>query len=243
MFLTMNAWKYWMLRTLLYFCWFNCYIQANWVRQVFHICWSVRISPSNFYFGQVAALSSESQVTHWSLSQTHQEFAWIIWFSGKMTKEGFKRRLSITISKFSRGVFDISCVSKSRAQFCVENDEVVICKRKKTSCGRTREDSDCLVEKEEKDFLNTLQPHRLRRSATFTGFSVHRIERLRCIAEVRESHGIVSRTDANLPESRRNRCHSFSGVKNKKVLDIYDGRQETYIIDGLLTTTLCSTEL
>lgn len=218
MFLTMNVWKYWMLRTFLYFCWFNCYIQANWVRQVFHICWSVRISPSHFYFGQVAALSSGSHVTHWSLSQTHQEFAWIIWFPGKMTKEGFRA-------------------------FCVENDEVVICKRKKTSCGRTREDSDCLLEKEEKDFLNTLQPHRLRRSATFTGFSVHRIERLRCIAEVRESHGIVSRTDANLPESRRNRCHSFSGVKNKKVLDIYDGRQETYIIDGLLTTTLCSTEL
>lgn len=165
----------------------------------------------------------------------------MIYLAGKMTKEGFKHRISETISKFGRGMSAMSCV-QSKA-FFEDKDYEVLRKRTEIATGREEYDSECLGQNEEKELLDTFQPHRIRRSISFTGFGVHEIERLRRIAEGRDVNGIVSRPESILSESRRSRCHSFGGVKNKKLVEITDGKQETAVVDGLLTTTFCSTDL
>lgn len=100
---------------------------------------------------------------------------------------------------------------------------------------------DCLSEKEEKEILNSFQPQRIRRSISFTGLSVREAERLRSIAE---GHSLnLVQNNSVVTDLRRGRCHSFAGVKNKKLVEITQGLHETAVVDGLLTTTFCSTEL
>lgn len=166
-----------------------------------------------------------------------------------MTKEGLKHHLSETIIKLGRGM---SCV-QSQAVPDLDKDcelEPPLLKQQSIIIANPKEDrqvtadqdtKDCLREDEEKELLDTFQPHLIRRSISFTGLGLHEVERLRCIAEGRSSN---AGPDSVGTEMRRNRCHSFAGVKNKKLVEITrPGSLETAVIDGLLTTTFCSTEL
>lgn len=156
-----------------------------------------------------------------------------------MTKEGLKHRLSETIIKLGRGM---SCVqSQAVPDFDKDYKPPYLNQPKIASPKEVKQfdhDNDCLEEDEEREMLDTFQPQRIRRSISFTGFGVHEVDRLRRIAEG------SSPNDVPVTEALRNRCHSFAGVKTKKLVEITRGTpHETAVVDGLLTTTFCSTEL
>ena len=158
-----------------------------------------------------------------------------------MTKEGLKHRFSETIIKLGRGM---SCVQSQAVSDWDKDDEPPFLKRRVIAnlkeVGPVEEDSGCIGENEEREILDTFQPQRIRRSISFTGFGVHEVQRLRRIAEDRSSN---ENPCSVVNETRRNRCHSFAGVKNKKLVEVTRGLQDTAVVDGLLTTTFCSTEL
>lgn len=153
-----------------------------------------------------------------------------------MTKEGLKRRVSEGIIKLGRG---LSCVQPQALPDQDRNcdPEGLIANTKEIAA--TEQQPDCLREDEVKEMLETFEPQRICRSISFTGFGVHDVQRVRRIAE-----GCCSNEDpGSVVTEQRNRCHSFAGVKNKKLVKITRGSHETTVIDGLLTTTFCSTEL
>ncbi|KAL9951183.1 hypothetical protein ACROYT_G043802, partial [Oculina patagonica] len=154
-----------------------------------------------------------------------------------MTKEGLKHRLSETISKFGRGMSSMSCVNPQ----ALPEDKDCERLRKPSEMGTEQEQhhSECMQEDEERELLDTFEPHRIRRSISFTGFGIHEVQHLRSIAEgCGVNTPAISRHDSVLSEPRRSRCHSFGGVKNKKLVEITRGANEqTAVIDGLLTTT------
>lgn len=159
-----------------------------------------------------------------------------------MTKEGLKRRLSGTILKFGRGMTAMSCVNSQ----ALPEDKDYERLRKPSEIGSEQKQhhSECLREDEEREMLDNFEPHRIRRSISFTGFGLHEVQHLRSIAEGCGVNTAISRPECILSESRRSRCHSFAGVKNKKLVEIRRGSNEqTAVIDGLLTTTFCSTDL
>lgn len=158
-----------------------------------------------------------------------------------MTKEGLKHRLSETILKFGRGMSTMSCVQPQT--FSEDKGFEPLRKQSKIGPEQGQPDCECLRESEEKEMLDTLKPHRIRRSISFTGYGIHEVEHLRRIPESCGTNTVISGPGSILPESRRSRCHSFAGVKNKKLVEITRGSHETSVIDGLLTTTLCSTDL
>ena len=161
-----------------------------------------------------------------------------------MTKTGFKHRFSETINRLGRG---ISCVQSRAMRDCDKDCEAPTFKPSEIAGSKVVKGSDtyiavdCLSEKEEKEILNSFQPQRIRRSISFTGLSVREAERLRSIAE---GHSLsLVQNNSVVTDLRRGRCHSFAGVKNKKLVEITQGLHETAVVDGLLTTTFCSTEL
>ena len=158
-----------------------------------------------------------------------------------MTKEGLKHRFSETIIKLGRGM---SCVQSQAVSDWDKDGEPPFLKRRVIANLKevepVIEDSGCIGEDEEREILDTFQPQRIRRSISFTGFGVHEVQRLRRIAEDRSSN---ENPCSVVTETRRNRCHSFAGVKNKKLVEVTRGLQDTSVVDGLLTTTFCSTEL
>lgn len=158
-----------------------------------------------------------------------------------MTKEGLKHRLSETVLKFGRGMSAMSCVHLQ----ALSEDKGYEPLRKQSEITAEQEqlDSECLQENEVKEMLDTFETRRIRRSISFTGFGIHGVEHLRRNAESCGTNTAISGPDSTLPESRRSRCHSFAGVKNKKLVEITRGSHETAVIDGLLTTTFCSTDL
>lgn len=160
-----------------------------------------------------------------------------------MTKEGLKRRLSKTIWNCGRGMSAMSCVQPQ----ALPEDKGHEPLRKRSEQSEQHEhkqhDLECLRKRKEKEMMGTFEPHQIRRSFSFTGFGIHRVEHLRGIVERCGTNTAISGPNSTLPESRRSRCHSFAGVKNKKLVKITGGSHETAVIDGLLTTTFCSTEL
>lgn len=157
-----------------------------------------------------------------------------------MTKEGLKHRLSETILKFGRGM---SCVNSQALS--EDKDYEPLGKQSKIGTEREQQQhSECLREDKERELLDTFQPHRIRRSISFTGFGIHDVQHLRSIPEGYGARKEISRPDSILSEPRRSRCHSFAGVKNKTLVKITRGSNgQTAVIDGLLTTTFCSTDL
>lgn len=158
-----------------------------------------------------------------------------------MTKEGLKHRLSETILKFGRGMSAMSCVNSQ----ALSEEKVYepLKKRSNISMDQEGHHSECLRENEERELLGTFRTQRIRRSISFTGFTKHEVEHLRNIAEGCNADTTISIPNCILPESRRSRCHSFAGVKSRRLVKITRKSSETAVIDGLLTTTLCSTEL
>lgn len=156
-----------------------------------------------------------------------------------MTKEGLKHRLSETIFKFGRGMSVMSCVHSQALS--EDKDYEPLRKQSEIAPEQEQHDSECLRENEERELLDSFQPRRIRRSNTFTGFGVHEIEHLRRIAGNNSANADSSGPD--LTRCQRSRCHSFAGVKNKKLVEITRGTHETAVVDGLLTTTFCSTDL
>ena len=158
-----------------------------------------------------------------------------------MTKEGVKHRISETIIKLGRGM---SCVqSQAVPDWDNEGERPflighAIANLKEVEPGV--EASECLGEDKKREILDTFQPQRIRRSISFTGYEAHEVERMGRNAKGRSSNENPSSVVA---DSRRNRCHSFAGVNNKKLVEVTRGLQDTALVDGLLTTTLCSTEL
>lgn len=158
-----------------------------------------------------------------------------------MTKEGLKHRLSETILKFGRGMSAMSCVnSKALSE---DKDYKPLKKQSNIAMDQEGHHSECLQENEERELLDTFRPQRIRRSISFTGFSIHEVEHLRNIAESCNADTTISIPNCILPDSRRSRCHSFAGVKSKRLVKITRKSSETAVIDGLLTTTFCSTDL
>ena len=158
-----------------------------------------------------------------------------------MTKEGLKHRLSETILKFGRGMSTMSCVQPQA--FSENKGFELLRKQSKIAPDQGQHDLECLRESDEKEMLDTLKPHRIRRSISFTGYGIREVEHLRRIPELCGTNTAISGPGSTLPEARRSRCHSFAGVKNKKLVEITRRPHETAVIDGLLTTTLCSTDL
>ena len=158
-----------------------------------------------------------------------------------MTKEGLRNRLSETIFKCSRGMSAMSCVQPQALS--EDKGYEPLRKQSETAPEQEQHDLECLRESEEKEILDTFEPRQIRRSFSFTGFSLHKAEHLRRIAERCGTNTAISGPVSTLPESRRSRCHSFAGMKNEKLVKITRGSHETAVIDGLLTTTFCSTEL
>lgn len=158
-----------------------------------------------------------------------------------MTKEGLKHRLSETILKFGRGMSTMSCVQPQA--FSENKGFELLRKQSKIAPEQGQHDLECLRESDEKEMLDTLKPHRIRRSISFTGYGIREVEHLRRIPELCGTNTAISGPGSTLPEARRSRCHSFAGVKNKKLVEITRRPHETAVIDGLLTTTLCSTDL
>lgn len=157
-----------------------------------------------------------------------------------MTKEGLKRRLPETILKFGRGMSTMSCVQPQA--FSEDKGFEPLREQSEITPEQEQHDSECLRESEEKEMLDTFETHRIR-SISFTGFGIHEVEHLRRNTERYGANTATSGPESTLPESRRRRCHSFAGVKNKKLVKITRRSHETAVIDGLLTTTLCSTDL
>lgn len=176
-----------------------------------------------------------------STFQIHREFAWPSKNAGKMTKEGLKHRLSETILKFGRGMSTMSCVQPQA--FSENKGFELLRKQSKIAPEQGQHDLECLRESDEKEMLDTLKPHRIRRSISFTGYGIREVEHSRRIPELCGTNTAISGPGSTLPEARRSRCHSFAGVKNKKLVEITRRPHETAVIDGLLTTTLCSTDL
>ena len=158
-----------------------------------------------------------------------------------MTKDGLKNRLSETILKCGRGMSAMSCVQPQ----ALAEDKAYEPLRKQSEIAPEQEqhDSERPRHSEEKEMLGTFEPRQIRRSISFTGFGIHKVEHLRRIAERCGSSTAISGPVSTLPESWRSRCHSYAGVKSKKLVKITRGAHETAVIDGLLTTTFCSTEL
>ena len=100
---------------------------------------------------------------------------------------------------------------------------------------------DYVTEEEEQGIWDSCQPQRIRRRISFSGFSGNESERLKHIAEGRSLTTV--QPASVVTELRRGRCHSFAGVKNKKLVEITRGPHETAVVDGFLTTTFCSTDL
>ena len=153
-----------------------------------------------------------------------------------MTKEGLKHRLSETILKFGRGMSTMSCVQPQ--SFSEEKGFEPLGDQSEIAPEREQYNLECARESEEKEMLDTFEPHRIR-SISFTGFGIHE----RRIAELCVTNTAILVPESTLPRPRRSRCHSFAGVKNKKLVQITRRSHETAVIDGLLTTTLCSTDL
>ena len=154
-----------------------------------------------------------------------------------MTNEGLKRCFSETILKASRGMYAMSCVNSE----AVLDDKDYDPPRKQSEIVTKQEQChlECRQEDQEKELLGSFQPQRIRRSSLFTGFGRYEVQAKSC-----RSSTTFSRPKYILPESRRNRCHSFAGVKNKKLVEITWSSYETAVIDGLMmTTTFCSTDL
>ena len=157
-----------------------------------------------------------------------------------MTKEGLKRRLSETIlRKFGRGM---SAMSTSCVQPQEDRGFEPVRKQSEIAPEQGQLASQRLRENVGKEMLDTFETHRIR-SISFTGFGIHDVEHLRYNAEHCGTNTAISGHESTVPELRRRRCHSFAGVKNKKLVKITRTSHETAVIDGLLTTTLCSTDL
>lgn len=158
-----------------------------------------------------------------------------------MTKERLKRRLSKTIFNCGRGMSAMSCVQPQ----ALSEDKTHEPLRKQSEIAPEQEqpDSECLQKSKGKEMMDTFEPQQIRRSFSFTGLGIHRVEHLRAIVERCGTNTANSGPNSTLSESRRSRCHSFAGVKNKKLVKITGGSHETAVVDGLLTTTFCSTEL
>lgn len=155
-----------------------------------------------------------------------------------MTKGGLKRRLSGTIlQKFGRGMSTMSCVQPKE-----DKGFEPLRKQSEIAPEQEQHDSERLRESEEKEMLDTFETLRIR-SISFTGFAIHDVEHFRCNAERCSTDTAILGPESTVPESRRRRSHSFAGVKNKKLVKITRRSYETAVIDGLLTTTLCSTDL
>ena len=147
-----------------------------------------------------------------------------------------KHRLSETILKFGRGMSTMNCVQPQ--VFSEEKGFEPLRKQSEIAPEQEQHNLEYVRESEEKEMLDTFEPHRIR-SISFTGFGIHE----RRIAELCGTNTAISGPESTLPRPRRSRCHSFAGVKNKKVVQITRRSHETEVINGLLTTTLCSTEL
>ena len=153
-----------------------------------------------------------------------------------MTKEGLKHRLSETILKFGRGMSTMSCVQLQ--SFSEEKGFEPLGDQSEIAPEQVQHNLECARKSEEKEMLGTFEPHRIRR-ISFTGFGIHE----RRIAELYGTNTAISGLESTLPRPRRSRCYSFAGVKNKKLVQITRRSPETAFIDGLLTTTLCSSDL
>ena len=162
-----------------------------------------------------------------------------------MTKERptkIKHRLSETILKFGRGMSPFGCFRLRTFHNVYGVRANVLPKQNDISLKRPRSEEKVKSEvQEEKEVTETFQPQRIRRSISFTGLGSYEIERLRCVGRKEAGHALESVTE--LSTTVRSRCHSFAGMKNKKLVEITVGPCETAIIDGLLTTTFCSTDL
>lgn len=145
--------------------------------------------------------------------------------------------VSSVVDKLGRRLSALSCV---RAPALPSEDQAT----KRQSIRERSEETDgndghedeimTLTEEQELQLQRAFDQQRLRRSSSFTGLHFHQVEYLR-------RQGVHFAVHSAL--IRKPRCHSYGGTRSAKMVEIGGGCRDTQVIDGLLTTTLCYTEL